>query len=103
MSEQPKTTICVNYKCVDGWHVFASDDLPGLYVASQDAKTAFDDVATAIEKLLHLNQGVKVKAEPELSFMDFVRSVSKTAKQKREMREQQPLVMSAKRFVLYAT
>lgn len=67
-----KTSICVNYKFAEDWHVFASDDLPGLYVASKHSEIAFRDVATAIEKLVFLDEGVTCKATPEMSFKEFV-------------------------------
>lgn len=93
----PKTSICVSYKNTDGWHVFASDDLPGLYIASQDALTAYNDISDAIEKLLKLNQGITVKAEPELSFEEFIRAASSE-----EKALERPMVLSSKRYVVYA-
>lgn len=54
-----KTSICVNYKYAEEWHVFSSEDLPGLYIASKSAEAAYKDVAPAIEKLLELNENVK--------------------------------------------
>jgi hypothetical protein len=86
-----KTSICAKYKSVDGWHIFDSDDLPGLYVASRDAVTAYEDVAPAIEALIDLDEGIKVEAKPELSLAEFLESL------KGEVPEQ-PLVMSDKRF-----
>lgn len=67
-----KTSICVEYKFVDGWHVFASEALPGLYVASQDAKKAFDDVAPSIQMLLKLDEGIDCEVETEPGFEEFL-------------------------------
>jgi hypothetical protein len=86
-----KTSICAKYKSVDGWHIFDSDDLPGLYVASRDAATAYKDVAPAIVTLIELDEGIKVEARAELSLSEFLESV------KGEVPEQH-LVMSDKRF-----
>ena len=63
--------VAVRYKSVDGWHVFASPNMPGLYVASQDAREAFDDVATAIQKLVKLDTGHDVRVEPALPYEEF--------------------------------
>ena len=47
----------IRYKCRDEWHIFTSDDLPGLYVASKDVKKAFEDVPVAVNKLIELDYG----------------------------------------------
>ena len=39
-------------------HVFTSDDVYGLYVASRDAREAFSNVAPAIGLLVKLNEGI---------------------------------------------
>lgn len=67
-----KTSICVSHKFTEDWHVFSSDDLPGLYVASRNSEVAFKDVGNAIEKLLMLNEGITCKAVPELTFKEFL-------------------------------
>lgn len=85
------TSICVNFKFAEEWHVFSSDQLPGLYVASRNAEVAFKDVATAIEKLVFLNEGVKIKAVPELSFKDFI-------EQTQSSKYEEIIVLSDKRF-----
>lgn len=85
------TSICVNFKFAEEWHVFSSDQLPGLYVASRNAEVAFKDVAAAIEKLVFLNEGVKIKAVPELSFKDFI-------EQTQSSNDDEIIVLSDKRF-----
>lgn len=67
-----KTAICVRYKEVDGWHVFHSDDVAGLYVASPDPERAYQDVGPAIEMLMKLNMDIDCKAAPALEFEEFV-------------------------------
>lgn len=96
----PKTSICVNYKNTEGMHVFMSDDLPGLYIASQDAHVAYNDISLAIETLLELNQGIQVKAEPELTFAEFIRAANKA--EEKEESPQKPLVLASQRYLVYA-
>ena len=67
-----KTSIRVNHKFAEEWHVFTSVDLPGLLVASKRADIAFKDVGRAIEKLLFLNEGIKVTATAELTLKEFL-------------------------------
>jgi hypothetical protein len=74
------TSVGVKYKStIDGWHVFSSEELPGLYVASQDAELAYNDVATAIEKLLWLDEGVKFQIRPEVPFVQFLAMLRRAA------------------------
>lgn len=87
------TSIAVEYKYVDNWHVFSCLDLPGLYVASADAKTAYNDVGTAIEKLLKLNYGIQCSAIPEESVASFLRKASGSV-------NDLPEAISSKRFAL---
>ncbi|MBR2819847.1 MAG: hypothetical protein IKE60_34575 [Reyranella sp.] len=65
------STIMVDYRRVDGWHVFTSDEVPGLYVADEDCKTAYDAVAPSIELLLRENQHINVHVKPRLPFERF--------------------------------
>ena len=67
------TSICIDYKNVDDWHVFTCQDLPGLYVASGDRETAYNDVSKSIEALLRLDFGIECRAFPEKPFAEFVR------------------------------
>lgn len=89
-----KTSVCVRYRGVEGWNVFDSDGLPGLYVASKDAAVAFNDVAPAIEALLFLDEGVECTARPELTLEEFLHSL------KGEAAVESPLVMADKRFTV---
>ena len=67
------SSVGVRYKYTfDGWHVFTSDELPGLYVASHEAETAYNDVGPSIEKLLLLDEGVECTIRPEVPFSEFV-------------------------------
>jgi len=66
------TSICVRYKAQDGWHVFYSEDLPGLYVANPSVEVAYTDVAPAIQALMELDLGVPCRVEPESTLAEFV-------------------------------
>ena len=57
-------TIDVEHRVIDGWHVFTSKDVEGLYVAHPEMATAFDAVAPTIEKLLELNENLRVIVRP---------------------------------------
>ena len=53
MPEQDSpSVILVDYRVIDGWHVFTSDQVRGLYVANPDQHLAYQSVAPTIEKLL---------------------------------------------------
>jgi hypothetical protein len=96
---QQITSLMIEYKHVEGWHVFTSKDLPGLYVASMDARSAFEDIPTAIQKLLELNDGIKCKVEQELSFEEFLRRTTKKAPR---AAERPPAALQNHRYAVYA-
>lgn len=66
--------IRVNYRFVDGYHLYTSDDVYGLYVASRDPSQAYAAVAPSLEKLIRLNEGITCRVEPVLTFSELVRS-----------------------------
>jgi hypothetical protein len=90
------TSVQAQYKAVDGWHIFTSRDVPGLYVASKDAKIAYDDVALSIQMLLRLNEGIECEVRAEQTFQEFLR----TARGDEEDEEFAIPVMSSRRFAL---
>lgn len=91
------TSIRVDYKHVDGWHVFSSEKLPGLYVASKDAREAYEDIAPALEKLLLLNAGLQCRVTAELPFADFVKKVTG-----RDSFDDRPPVLASHRYAIHA-
>jgi len=64
--------IAVEYRRVGGWHVFTSEEVPGLYVAHEDCKTAYEAVAGSIEVLLQENQNIKARVQPTMAFERFI-------------------------------
>lgn len=91
------TSILVEYKNVEGWHVFSSPDMVGLYVASKEAEVAYNDVSVAIQKLMRLNSGVEVQVTPALSFCDFMRSI-----RAEEAAVEAPIEMASRRYEVRA-
>jgi hypothetical protein len=90
-------TICARYKGVDGWHIFDSDELPGLFVASRDPSAAFNDLAPAIEMLFRLDEGIACKAIPEATLEEFLEAL------KGQTHVEEPAkapVMEDKRFIV---
>ncbi len=65
----------VAYRFIDGYHVYTSDDVYGLYVANRDAGKAYDAIAPSLEKLIQLNDGITCRVEPALTYSELVRSV----------------------------
>ncbi len=66
------STITVDYRVVDGWHVFTSADVRGLYVANEEQEAAFSAVGPTIETLLQLNEDVHVEVRPATTFARFL-------------------------------
>ena len=55
------TSVDIQYKQVDGWHIFRSNNLQGLCVANKDLQTALNDVYPSIEQLVLLDSGTDYK------------------------------------------
>lgn len=47
--------IAVRRQVRDGWYVYTCDKLPGLLVASEDDRAAFNDVPAVIQQLMKLD------------------------------------------------
>ncbi len=75
------TSIKVCYKYADDWHVFTSDDLPGLYVAHQNAEVAYNDVTLSIKTLIRLSTGADCDIQPQVPFREFVTTIRKNLQQ----------------------
>lgn len=64
--------IRVNYRFIDGYHVYTSADVYGLYVAHRDPAKAYAAVAPSLEKLIQLNEGFACRVEPTMTFSELV-------------------------------
>lgn len=58
-----------------GWHVYTCDTLPGLYVASQDDKKAYNDLPLAIQTLFKLDHGVSVSVHHKTDYASFMAQI----------------------------
>lgn len=91
------TFIKVQYRFVDGHHMFTSDDIDGLLVVSKDAETAYRDVAPSIKLLLKMNEGIDCEVEPAMSFHDFLAC---SGQEEEDVTEPPPLVLSDREYCL---
>lgn len=66
--------ITVNYRFIEGYHIYTSTDVYGLYVAHMDARTAYEAVGPSLEKLIELNEGILCRVEPTMTFSEMLRA-----------------------------
>lgn len=96
------SSICVEYKYREGWHIFTSEEVFGLYVASKDQELAYNDVATSIQLLLELNEGIKCDVHPELTFKEFLKVArTKPSQSKATKKQTAPRSLSSARYALH--
>ncbi len=72
MANGYSTEIEVTRKVRDGWFVYSCDVLPGLFVASQDDRAAYNDLPTAIRKLMKLDYGIDCVVTHKVPYADFI-------------------------------
>jgi len=75
MATEQVTTVSVQYRNQDGWHVFTSNDMAGLYVASLDARSAYEDVPVAVKRLIELDFKCICEVTRPQSFDTFAQAV----------------------------
>jgi hypothetical protein len=95
MLSDSQATVAVQYRFIDGYHVFTSHEVYGLYVASKDPNKAYHDVGPAIEQLLKLNEGVECSVEPAFCLREFIKVVRGQAPEAWQLQR-----LSSRRFVL---
>lgn len=66
------TMVEIGYGCVDGYHLFTSHEIKGLFIGSSDCEKAFHDVANAIQILMKANHDIDCTAQPMQTFEEFV-------------------------------
>ena len=65
------TEVTVKRRASDGWYVYTCSELPGLFVASEDDKVAYNDVPESIRALIKLDYGVKCSVSLKLGYGEF--------------------------------
>ena len=85
----------IQYQYRDGYHVYSSTELRGLFVAATDGKAAFEDVSKSIELLLKLDHGIQCSVIPAESYGE---AASRSLAQKNNMVEQSSSVSSLFKF-----
>ncbi len=96
MPEQDSpAVILVDYRVIDGWHVFTSEQVRGLYVANPDQHLAYEAVAPTIEKLLAENESVNVAVKPVLAFGTFLHRMRQHAHMMKIEPGTQPFMVTA--------
>lgn len=99
--------VCIEYKNVDGVHVFTSEDLPGLYIASKDDEAAYRDVAEGIKLLVRLDYGMECEVSPAMTpeeFFGHVEIEEDKTTATAAIKEEQTFspILSNKMFAVYA-
>jgi hypothetical protein len=89
-------TVAVQYRFIEGCHVFTSHEIYGLYVASKDPQKAYERVGPAIEQLLSVNEGISCQVEAAVPLRDFLRS----SRRGRPSEAWQAKQLGARHFVL---
>lgn len=65
--------ISVVYRFVDGYHVFTSKDVRGLYVASRDSRKAYESVGEVLKCLISKQSGAAtVEIVPTMTFEEWL-------------------------------
>lgn len=73
------TTIKVEYRNVDGYHIYTSKDVYGLYIADKNPETAFENVSGALEFLIQENYGIECNVEPAQTFEQLRSAIEATS------------------------
>ncbi|MCY4463137.1 MAG: hypothetical protein OXC26_22470 [Albidovulum sp.] len=66
------TEVVVKYQTRDGYHVFTSESIMGLYIASENLKDAFDDVPRVISMLMKLDYGIDCEVRLKVTYDEFI-------------------------------
>lgn len=74
MNQDQVTTVNVQYRHRDGWHIFTSTDMAGLYIASRDPRAAYEDVPVGVRRLIELDFGCKCDVTRAQSFDTFAQA-----------------------------
>jgi hypothetical protein len=75
MSKGLSTDLRVMRRVRDGWYVYTCDELPGLLVAGQDDKIAYEDVPESIRVLIKLDHGIDCLVTHKVPYAEFLQTV----------------------------
>ena len=75
MADGFSAEVVVRRKVQDGWQVYTCDQIPGLFVASEDDKAAYNDLPASIRALLILDFGIECVVSHKLSYAEFVQNM----------------------------
>ena len=67
------TEVVVKYQTRGGYHVFTSDAIMGLYIASENLKDAFDDIPRGISLLMKLDYGIDCVVQLKVTYDEFIK------------------------------
>lgn len=96
MQKDTATVIHVGYRYIEGYHVFTSEDVYGLYVAEKDSQKAFDAVAPSLQKLIMLNEGVKCVVEHAQTYIEFQRML----KHQQDHTVPHPSIIASRQYIV---
>jgi hypothetical protein len=97
MTDARAAVVYVQYRFMEGYHVFTSKDVEGLYVASQDPRKAYESLKPAIELLIRENEGINCEIEHAVSLPEFLEDVRS---QREEVEVPHPATLKNTKFVL---
>ncbi len=75
MADGFSAEVVVRRKVQDGWQVYTCDQMPGLFVASEDDKAAYNDLPASIRALLFLDFGIDCVVSHKLGYAEFVQNM----------------------------
>ena len=82
-SARKTASITVKVRKQGRYHIFTSEDIYGLYVASRSLRKAYDQVAASIQALAKENYGVDCEVSPASSFSEFVQDQTELPRRNR--------------------
>lgn len=71
--------ISVEYRNIDGAHVFTSAEAEGLYVMKGNPRLAFECVSEGVSRHFRNNEGKDVKVEADMSVEEFLERIGETS------------------------
>lgn len=75
MADGFSTEVIVKRRQRDGWSLYTSEDLPGLFVACNDDRKAYNDIPASIQALMKLDHGIDCTVTHRVEYSAFVRQV----------------------------